>query len=252
MKFIVLLTALLLEQVRPLRQGNRMQAAFERYAQYLQHQLDAGEYRQGQVAWCLAVAPLTLAVFALELMLGTISPVLAWLWGAALLYVTVGFRRFGNFFNKINNLLNSGDVAAARDQLHRWRNEDCSELDADAVARVAIELGLVSSHRHVFAPVAWFCGAGPGGCAAVSVGGVVACAVAGARHAGSWRLRCLCAFRGTRVRRTRLGAGARDGGEFCGGRQFSGCDGMLAHAGCGMDRPRAGYSPRQRRRRRWG
>jgi adenosylcobinamide-phosphate synthase len=79
------------------------------------------------------------------------------------LYVAVGFRQFSNFFNKINSLLSSGEVPAAREQLRQWRNEDASELDGSAVARVAIELGLMQSHRNVFAPVAWFLLLGPAG-----------------------------------------------------------------------------------------
>lgn len=156
MKFLVLLTALLIEQVRPLRQGNRVHAAYARYAQYLQRQFDAGEERQGVVAWLLAVAPLTLLVFALEWWLSSINATLAWLFSAVLLYVAVGFRQFSNFFNKINSLLQEGAVPAAREQLRQWRNEDASELDANAIARVAIELGLMHSHRNVFGPAAWF------------------------------------------------------------------------------------------------
>ncbi len=163
MKFIVLLTALLLEQLRPLREGNPVHAAFARYALFLQHHFDAGEWRQGVVAWLLAVAPLTLLVYALEHVLWSISATLAWLFGAGVLYVAVGFRQFSNFFNKINKLLNDGEVPAAREQLRQWRNEDAGELDAGAVARVAIELGLVQSHRNVFAPVAWFLVFGPAG-----------------------------------------------------------------------------------------
>jgi adenosylcobinamide-phosphate synthase len=163
MKFLVLLTALLIEQVRPLRQGNRVHAAYARFAQYLPQQFDAGEYRQGVVAWLLAVAPLTLLVFVAEWLLSSNNSTLAWLFSAGVLYVAVGFRQFSNFFNKINSLLNSGELAAAREQLRLWRNEDAGELDANGVARVAIELGLIHSHRNVFGPVAWFLVFGPAG-----------------------------------------------------------------------------------------
>lgn len=156
MKFIVLLTALLIEQVRPLRQGNRVHAAYARFSHYVQQQFDAGEYRQGVIAWLLAVAPLTLLVLSFEWWLSSLNATLAWLAAAALLYVAVGFRQFSNYFNKINSLLSSGEVSAARLQLQLWRNADAGELDAGAVARVAIELGLMHAHRHVFAPVAWF------------------------------------------------------------------------------------------------
>ena len=163
MKLIIILTALLIEQLRPLRQGNRVHAAYRRFAQYLQHQYDAGEYRQGVVAWTLAVVPLPLLVFAAAWWLSSTNATLAWLFGAAVLYVTVGFRQFSNFFNKINKLLVDGEVPAARAQLQLWRNEDASGLDSNAVARVAIELGLVHSHRHVFGPLGWFLVLGPAG-----------------------------------------------------------------------------------------
>lgn len=163
MKFIVLLTALLIEQVRPLRRDNRMHAAYARLVQRLQQQFDAGQYRQGMVAWLLAVVPLTLLVGAVWWWLLSVNATLAWLFGAGVLYAAVGFRQFSNFFNKINNLLMDGEVPGAREQLRQWRNEDASELDAGAVARVAIELGLMQSHRHVFGPVAWFLLVGPAG-----------------------------------------------------------------------------------------
>lgn len=163
MKFLVLLTALLIEQVRPLRQGNRVHAAYARYARYLQQQFDAGEARQGMVAWLLAIVPITLLVLAAQWLLSAVSLTLAWLFSAAVLYVAVGFRQFSNFFNKINSLLQSGEIPAAREQLRQWRNEDATELDANAVARVSIELGLMHSHHNVFGPVAWFLVFGPAG-----------------------------------------------------------------------------------------
>jgi adenosylcobinamide-phosphate synthase len=163
MKFFVLLVALLIEQAWPLRLGNPVHAAYGHFAQYLRHLLDAGQYRQGVVAWCVAVVPLTLLVLVLEWLLLRISTPLALLFGIGVLYVTVGFRMFSNYLNEINNLLKSGEVAAARDVLRRWRNQDCSELDSNAIARVAIELGLTSSHRNVFGPVAWFMVLGPAG-----------------------------------------------------------------------------------------
>lgn len=156
MKFLILLAALLFEQVRPLRAGNLAHAAYLRYAQYLQQQFDAGEYRQGVSAWVLAVAPLTLAVYALEWVLMETNDIAAWLFSAGVLYVAVGFRQFSNYFNKINVLLTVNEVPAAREHLRDWSHRDCSAFDANTIARVAIEQGLVSSHRHVFAPVAWF------------------------------------------------------------------------------------------------
>jgi len=163
MKLLALLAALLIEQVRPLRQGNTVHTAYGLFAQYLQHLLDAGQFRQGVVAWLLAVAPLTVLVFAAEQLLLHINEPLALLFSVGVLYLTIGFRKFSNFFNEINNLLKSGEVAAAREQLRLWRNEDSGELDSNAIAKMAIELGLMSSHRNVFGPVAWFMVFGPAG-----------------------------------------------------------------------------------------
>lgn len=163
MKILALLIALLIEQARPLRQGNQAHHAYESFAQYLRQQLDAGQYRQGIVAWIAAVVPLTLLALIIEWLLARESALLALAFNAAVLYFTVGFRRFSNYFNKINHLMKSEDVPAAREQLRQWRNADASELESSDIARVAIELGLVSSHRSVFGPLAWFMVLGPAG-----------------------------------------------------------------------------------------
>ena len=163
MKFLALLMMLLLEQIRPLRAGNAVHAGYAQVAQVLRQVWDAGQTRHGVMAWVVAVAPLTLLVLVADGLLTRISGVLAVLFSAGVLYVTVGFRRFSNYFNEINGLLKSGEVAMARAQLQLWRNADCSALDSNAVARVAIELGLMSSHRYVFGPVAWFLLLGPAG-----------------------------------------------------------------------------------------
>lgn len=119
--------------------------------------------RHGVAAWVLAVAPLTLAAFVVEWLLARANGALALLWGAAVLYVTVGFRQFSNYYNEIHTLLRDGDVAGARVQLTRWRAEDANEFTSGEVARVAIELGLTASHRNVFGPLAWFVALGPAG-----------------------------------------------------------------------------------------
>lgn len=163
MKFLILFAALLVEQVRPLRQGNRVHGAYEQFLQRLQHAFDGGQYRQGVAAWTLAVVPLIVLVIAIEWFLARFHAPLDFVFGVGVLYLTVGFRKFSNFFNEINKLLATGDIPAAREQLRHWRNEDSSELDSNAVARVAIELGLVASHRNVFGPVVWFMVFGPAG-----------------------------------------------------------------------------------------
>lgn len=163
MKFLALLIALLLEQVRPLRGDNPLHTGYASLAQWLRRQFDAGEYRHGVAGWVIAVVPLVAVVFITEWLLHRASAALALLWGVAVLYVTVGFRQFSNFYSEITLALKDGDAASARRQLARWRAADSAELTAGEVARVAIELGLTASHRNVFGPVAWFVVLGPAG-----------------------------------------------------------------------------------------
>jgi adenosylcobinamide-phosphate synthase len=162
-KFLSLLAALLLEQVHPLRQGNALHAAFERYAATLERKLNAGEFYHGVLAWVLAVLPPVVVVLVVHHLLATVSPILAWLWNIAVLYLTMGFRQFSHYFREIARALRAGDTVAAREYLGRWRESPAGELTPNEVARVTIELSLLESHRHVFGPIAWFVVFGPAG-----------------------------------------------------------------------------------------
>jgi cobalamin biosynthesis protein CobD/CbiB len=163
LKFLSLLAALLLEQMQPLRQGNPVYAAFDRYAETLERQLNAGQYHNGLVAWLLAVMPLVAVTVLVYYLLDAVSPVLAWIWNIAVLYLTMGFRQFSHYFTEISHGLRDSDVATAREYLGKWRGESAEELTPAEIARLSIELGLVGSHRHVFGPIAAFVVFGPAG-----------------------------------------------------------------------------------------
>ncbi len=163
MKFLVLLAALVFEHWRPLRHDNAVHVAYRQFAGYVRHLLDAGQYRQGAWAWMVVVLPWVVLTYILQGWFAHINGALALLFGAGVLYVIIGFRKFINYFNEINRLMKIGEWGAARELLRQWRNADCGALDSNAIARVAIELGLMASHRHVFGPVAWFLVFGPAG-----------------------------------------------------------------------------------------
>ena len=76
MKFLSLLAALLLEQVHPLREGNPVHGAFERYAKLLERELNAGQRHHGAIAWLLAVGPIALVTVAGYYALHAVSPFL--------------------------------------------------------------------------------------------------------------------------------------------------------------------------------
>jgi adenosylcobinamide-phosphate synthase len=163
MTFLSILAALLLEQLRPLRQDNRLYFGFDRYTQALERHFNAGAYRDGAIAWALAVAPLLFAVVAVQHLLASAGTSFAWLWNVAVLYLTIGFRQFSHFFTEIQHALREGDLVAARAGLGKWCGQSAAEFSACEVARVAIEQGLLASHRHVFGPLAWFVALGPAG-----------------------------------------------------------------------------------------
>ena len=163
MTFLSLLTALMLEQARPLRQGNPVHLGYDHYTQVLESQFNGGQYRHGMIAWLLAVLPVVVAAVTVYHALHGMSPVAAWVWNVAVLYLTMGFRQFSHCFTEIQQALRAGDLATAREQLGKWRGEPAPELGASEIARVAIEQGLLASHRHVFGTLFWFVAFGPAG-----------------------------------------------------------------------------------------
>jgi cobalamin biosynthesis protein CobD/CbiB len=163
LKFLSLLAALLLEQMRPLPLGNPVQQAFERYAAALEARFNAGERHHGVAAWLLAVVPVVVATVLVAQALHAVNPLLGWAWNIAVLYVTMGFREFSDYFREIIQALREGNQEKARECLLRWRGEPTQAFTPADVARVSIENGLTSSHRHVFGPIAAFVVLGPGG-----------------------------------------------------------------------------------------
>jgi adenosylcobinamide-phosphate synthase len=163
MKFLALVLALLLEQAWPLRRGNRLYAAFEHYADYLERQFNGLQASHGAIAWCVAVLPLAVATIVVYALLRDASVLLAMVWSVTVLYVTMGFRRFSHCFTEITQALREQSITTARDVLGRWRGVPADELNAADIARVSIELGLMQAHRYVLGPIFWFVILGPVG-----------------------------------------------------------------------------------------
>ena len=163
MTFLSLIGALLLEQWRPLRTGNRLYVAFARYVNRIGQNFNAGQYRDGVISWLLAVVPVVLVTLLVFGVSREVNGLLALAWNIAVLYLALGFRQFSHFYNDVMVALRAGELARARDILTVWRGESARELPAGEIARVAIELGLIRSHRHVFGVMAWFIVLGPVG-----------------------------------------------------------------------------------------
>lgn len=163
MKFLSLLLALLVERAWPLPEGNRVRLGLQHYAAVLEDAVNGGHYRHGMIGWALAVTPLLAVTMAVERLLADVSPLAEMAWSVAVLYAAMGVRRYGDAFREIELALRAGDLAGARERLAKWRNRSAAGLSAGETARVAIEHGLLASHRQLFGTVAWFIVLGPAG-----------------------------------------------------------------------------------------
>jgi adenosylcobinamide-phosphate synthase len=164
MSFLAVVIALALEQWRAFRWRGRVQAAFVRYARFLEQRFNGGRTQQGVVAALLALVPPVLIVSAVYFALDRVHSLLGLVWNVVVLYLVVGFRHFSHAFTGVAEALKAGDAIDARRRLVAWRGVDASGATADEIPRLAIEQGLEDSYRHVFGTLFWFLVLpGPGG-----------------------------------------------------------------------------------------
>jgi adenosylcobinamide-phosphate synthase len=156
MSFLSILFTLLIEQVRPLTPRNAVHRWYLRYVNSLGSHFNAGEQDQGMAAWLLAVLPWALVSVAMHYFLRDVSVAAAWIFNVAVLYLTLGFRQFSHAFTEIIEALRDGDLDRARVLLTEFRGESAAEYNGTEIAKVAIEEGLINSHRHVFGIIFWF------------------------------------------------------------------------------------------------
>lgn len=162
MSLFALLCVLALEQIKALPTA-RLEAAVLGYADFLEQRCNAGERRHGLIAWGLGVALPAALVGLIHLGLLYLHGALAFLFTVAVLYLTLGFRQFSHFFTDIQLALRMGELERARQLIADWRGRSAERLGSGEIVRLAIEEGILASHRHVFAPLFWFLLLGPGG-----------------------------------------------------------------------------------------
>ncbi len=157
MSFLALLFALLLEQVRPLTADHGLDRMTSLWADWLRHALDAGDVRHAWIIWGLAVGlPCLLAMLVHLALLWWAGWFFAMLWSLAVLYATLGFRRFSHHFTGIRDALATGDEVLARELLRQWQGEMDMDMPRSEIVRHVIELSTVAAHRHVFGVITWF------------------------------------------------------------------------------------------------
>jgi cobalamin biosynthesis protein CobD/CbiB len=114
MSLFALITALLLEQVRPLSSRKYLYGWLSGYVNFFQENFNAGERRHGRIAWFITAVPLVAGVMAAYWLLYRVHPVFAWVFNVLVLYLTMGFRQFSHYFTDIQLALRADKLDEAQ------------------------------------------------------------------------------------------------------------------------------------------
>ena len=168
MNFFAVLLALLCEQLKPLRHGNRVHQSVIAWVRWTGRNFDAGDEHHAAIVWAITVLVPGVVVTLVYLALRHFSVLLALGLDVLILYLTLGFRQFSHYFTDIRDALERGDDTTARQLLAEWRHLDASELPRTELIRHVVEHSLLAAHRHVFGVFFWFVvcstvGLGPAG-----------------------------------------------------------------------------------------
>jgi adenosylcobinamide-phosphate synthase len=156
MTFLSILFALLIEQVKPLRADNPIYSLIKTLTARMEGWFNAGQESHGRMAWFIMMLALMLPTALVYWLCARISPFAALAWNIAIVYLTLGFRRYSHYFTSIQLALGSGDEAAARALLAEWTKRDTTGMEVSEISRIAVEEALVASHRNVFGVFFWF------------------------------------------------------------------------------------------------
>jgi adenosylcobinamide-phosphate synthase len=156
MSFLAVLLALIVEQMRPLPQGNPIHEALGGWSRWTARNFDAGREHHAWVVWAVTVLSPALLVGLVFALLNHYSLLLALVWNLVVLYLTLGFRQFSHYYTDIRDALEQGREDRARSLLRDWRHLDASELPRTELLRHVIEHALLAAHRHVFGVFFWF------------------------------------------------------------------------------------------------
>jgi cobalamin biosynthesis protein CobD/CbiB len=156
MSLLSLIAVFLIEQLQPLNYRRFVAEPLGAWADFIESRFNAGVYRYGVFAWCLAVLVPVVLLGALYGVLYSINPILAWALNVGVLYLTMGFRQFSHYYTDIQLALRLGDLERARHLLSEWQGRATYNLGSEDIARLSIEGALGASHRHVFGVLVWF------------------------------------------------------------------------------------------------
>lgn len=156
MTFLSIFFALLIEQLRPLRADNPGYLAIKHLSVRMEDWFNAGQAHHGRLAWFATILLLTVPTLLVYWTFQRISPVLAFVFNVAILYLTLGFRHYSHYFSSIQTALARGDEVTARAMLAEWTRRDTTTMDVHEISRTAVETALITAHRNVFGVFFWF------------------------------------------------------------------------------------------------
>lgn len=156
MSFLALVVALVIEQFRPLNPDHFVRRPAEIAGRWIEDQSNAGEYRNGVIAWFLAMGVVIALVALAYATLRALHPLLGWVVNVLVLYWAMGFRQVSHFFSDIHKALAQGRIDDARSQLAEWRGERTDRMGSQDIAGLAVESALLGAHRQVFAVMLCF------------------------------------------------------------------------------------------------
>lgn len=156
MSLFSLIAVFLIEQLKPLDYRRAVAEPLGAWAAFIESRFNAGAWRHGVIAWCIAVLLPVLLVGAIYWLLYSLNPLLGWLLNVGVLYLTMGFRQFSHHYTEIQLALRLGDLERARNLLAEWQGRSTYAFGSEEIARLSIEGALAASHRHVFAVLLWF------------------------------------------------------------------------------------------------
>lgn len=156
MNFLSLIFALLLDQWRSGSARKHIVSSFLSYADSLERHFNTGIHRHGIIAWVAAAGPFLVLSLLVYYLLYGVSPLLAWAWNVAILYLTTSFRQFSYSLTEIKEALRNEDLPLARDLLKEYYGMEAESASSEDISRIAIELGLIHTHRNMLGVIVWF------------------------------------------------------------------------------------------------
>ena len=129
--------------------------AFGRWARTIEARLHADRHAAGVCAWLLVALPLVALAWGVSRLALQVSPWLAVVFDAGVLYLALGLRSLGEHARPVADALERDDVVAARAAVGRMVSRDTQVLAPEQVAVAATESVLENGNDAVFGALFW-------------------------------------------------------------------------------------------------